>query len=126
MATLTRTQKLLDANISDLTGLGVCNQLGTNLNLGTEHVEGRPINSNSVSDISPLTSLTNLTFTGSLEATPYRTSHLWQNLTNLTELNSLGQLEYQTSQPVAGLINLIFLDLDGNRLLRHLSSGRLN
>ena len=110
MATLTEL-RAPNANISDLTGLEFATNL-TNLNLGAEHVEGRPINSNSVSDISPLTSLTNLTFLDLGSNTISNISPV-AGLTNLTELNLWGNSISDISA-VAGLINLIFLDLDGN------------
>ena len=112
MATLTEL-RAPNANISDLTGLEFATNL-TNLNLGAEHVEGRPINSNSVSDISPLTSLTNLTFLDLGSNTISNISPV-AGLTNLTELNLWGNSISDISA-VAGLINLIFLDLDGNSI----------
>lgn len=62
METLTRLSAQ-NANISDLTGLEFAINL-TSLNLGSEYVGGGPTNSNSVSDISPLIALTNLTELG--------------------------------------------------------------
>ncbi len=102
-----------NANISNLTGLEFATNL-TNLNLGAEYVEGRPINSNSVSDISPLVGLTNLT---GLDLGSNAISNISPvaGLTNLTELNLWGNSISDIS-PVAGLINLTQLDLDGNAL----------
>ena len=59
MATLTR----LDApnsGIRDLTGLEFATSL-TRLHLGIDKVEGRYVNSNDISDLTPLAGLTNLT-----------------------------------------------------------------
>ena len=112
MARLTRLEAG-NADISDLTGLEFATNL-TNLNLGAEYVEGRPINSNSVSDISPLVGLTNLT---GLDLGSNAISNISPvaGLTNLTELNLWGNSISDIS-PVAGLINLTQLDLDGNAL----------
>ena len=59
MAKLTRLDAP-NANISNLTGLEHATNL-KNLDLGHAYVEGRPINSNSLSNISLLAGLTNLT-----------------------------------------------------------------
>ena len=112
MATLTRLEAQ-NANISDLTGLEFATNL-TNLNLGAEYVEGRPINSNSVSDILPLVGLTDLTFLD-LGSNAISNISLVAELTNLTELNLWGNSISDIS-PVAGLINLTSLDLDGNAI----------
>ena len=112
MARLTRLEAG-NADISDLTGLEFATNL-TNLNLGAEYVEGRPINSNSVSDISPLVGLTNLTGLDLGSNTISNISPV-AGLTNLTELNLWGNSISDIS-PVAGLINLTQLDLDGNAL----------
>ena len=87
-----------NANISNLTGLEGATNLRT-LDLGPEYVEAenRSINSNSVSDISPLTGLTKLWFL---------------NLRN----NSVSDIS-----AVAGLTNLTSLDLRDQLNFRHLS-----
>ncbi|MXZ09696.1 MAG: hypothetical protein F4Y79_09650, partial [Gemmatimonadetes bacterium] len=59
MATLTRLEAP-NSNISDLTGLDYATGL-THLDLGMERVDGRWVNSNEISDLSPLSGLTNLT-----------------------------------------------------------------
>ena len=88
MASLTRLEAR-NANISDLTGLEHATNL-TILNLGHVYEGGRPINSNSLSNISLLAGLTNLT-------------ELW-----------LGFNLIENISPLAGLINLTSLDLAGN------------
>ena len=81
-----------NANISNLTGLEGATNL-RKLHLGTEYLEEeRYINSNSVSDLSPLTGLTNLT-------------GLWLDGNNITDISA-----------VEGLINLTRLELDGNNI----------
>ena len=104
-----------NANISDLTGLEQATNL-TWLSLGTEYVEAeeRSINSNSVSDLSPLAGLTNLTILGLGNNAISDLSPL-AGLTNLTELfldnNAISDLS-----PLAGLTNLGFLNLDSNSI----------
>ena len=126
-----------NANISDLTGLeGATNLIGLNLGPGYVEAENRWINSNSVSDLSPLTGLTKLrslvlgdnnisdisTVAGLTNLT---TLYLWNNsisdisavagLTNLTELavnnNSISDIS-----AVAGLTNLTTLYLWNNSI----------
>ena len=81
-----------NANISDLTGLQRATNL-TSLNLGAKWVEGQGwINSNSVSDLSPLAELTHLT-------------ELLLHYNNITDIS-----------PVVGLTNLTFLWLEGNNI----------
>ena len=82
-----------NANISNLIGLEHATNL-TKLNLADEYVEaeGRHINSNSVSDLSPLSSLTNLT-------------HLWLQRNSITDISAL-----------AGLTNLTRLGLGNNNI----------
>ena len=85
IATLSRLEAR-NANISDLTGLEHATNL-TNLLLGQTHVEGVGwINSNSVSDLSPLSGLTNLTGLW-LERNAFTDISPLAGLTNLTELN---------------------------------------
>ena len=112
MATLTE----LDASnrdISDVTGLEAATNLIW-LDLGVEIVEKQYINSNSISDLSPLAGLTNLI-------------HLWlwnnaisdisplAGLTNL-ELLDLGNNFITDISPLAGLTNLTILGLHSNNI----------
>ncbi len=90
MATLT----LLEApnkNISDLTGLEFATSL-TGLDLGFESVNNTIVQSNSISDISPLSGLTNLT---------------WLDLYG----NSISDIS-----PLSGLTNLTWLELSSNSI----------
>ena len=82
-----------NANITDLTGLEAARNL-TRLDLGAEYVvsEGRLINSNSISDLSPLAELTHLT-----------RLHLDGN--NIADIS-----------PLAGLTNLVILGLWNNSI----------
>ena len=113
MATLTRLEAD-NANISDLTGLEHATNL-TNLLLGETHVEGVGwINSNSVSDLSPLSGLTNLTGLW-LERNAFTDISPLAGLTNLTELN-LGGNNLSNISPVAGLTNLRQLWLWDNNI----------
>ena len=136
MATLTHLEAG-NANISDLTGLEGATNLRT-LDLGAEYVEAesRSINSNSVSDLSPLTGLTKLrslylqdSNISDISAVAGLTNltelYLWNNsisdisavagLTNLTELylwnNSISDIS-----AVAGLTNLTSLWLQENNI----------
>ena len=112
MATLTR----LDApnsGIRDLTGLEFATSL-TRLNFGIDKVEGRYVNSNNISDLTPLAGLTNLTRltltnTGVSDLTPLA------GLTNLTRL-SLGDNSIADLMPLAGLANLTRLSLGDNSI----------
>ena len=112
MATLTR----LDApnsGIRDLTGLEFATSL-TRLHLGIDRVEGRYVNSNDISDLTPLAGLTNLTQliltnTGVSDLTPLA------GLTNLTRL-SLGDNSIVDLTPLAGLTNLTELELGDNEI----------
>ena len=126
-----------NANISDLTGLETATNLRI-LNLGSKYVEGenRPLNSNSVSDISPLSGLTYLgwLYLGNnnvLDISPLSGLNLKRlNLgnnnvsdisavagsTNLTELN-LGENLISDISAIAGLTNLIWLYLEHNSIL---------
>ena len=102
-----------NTNITDLTGLEAATNL-TYLDLGFVDAEGRRINSNSVSNLSPLVGLTQLTWL-----------NLWGNsisdISPLAGLTKLTQLELSNNSisdisPVAGLTNLTYLDLDGNSI----------
>ena len=90
MAKLTGLEAI-NANITDLTGLEGASNL-TWLNLNGERVEGRVINSNSVSNLSPLSGLTKLT-------------GLWLQHNAITDIS-----------PVAGLTNLTQLELGSNNI----------
>ena len=112
MATLPRLEAP-NANISDLTGFEAATKL-TYLDLGFVDAEGRRINSNSVSNLSPLVGLTQLTYL-----------NLWGNsvsdISPLAGLTKLTQLELSNNSisdisSVAGLTNLTYLDLDGNSI----------
>ena len=102
-----------NANISDLTGLEHATNL-TLLDLGAEVVEEHSINSNSISDISPLARLNNLTGLW-LDNNLISNISVLEGLTNLTELglwnNSISDIS-----PLAGLINLTELSLYGNSI----------
>ena len=114
MLTLTRLSAR-NANISDLTGLESATNL-TTLYLDAEYVwtEERYINSNSVSDLSPLAGLTNLT----------RLALDNNNITDISPLAGLTSLTrlwiYSNAitdiSAVAGLTNLTYLGLGGNNI----------
>ena len=104
-----------NANISDLTGLQRATNL-TELYLGAEHLEGEGwLNSNSVSNLSPLAGLTKLTRLGLRDNNISDLSAL-AGLTNLTWLHLLGNRISDLS-PLAGLTNLTWLHLLDNRIL---------
>ena len=100
-----------NANISDLTGLEFATNL-TYLDLGDMEVEGRWINSNSVSNLSPLAGLTKLT---RLEINDNNISNISSlaGLTNLTELE-LSSNNITDISPLVNLINLEVLGLGRN------------
>ena len=102
-----------NANISDLTGLEGATNLRT-LDLGAEYVEAenRSINSNSVSDFSPLTGLTKLWFLN-LRNNSVSDISAVAGLTNLTSLD-LRNNSISDISAVAGLTNLTSLDLENN------------
>ena len=134
MATLTRLDSQ-NANISDLTGLEFATNL-TSLNLGHVYEGGRPINSNSISNISPLAGLTYLTelrlgfnLIADISALAGLTNLTWLDLTGnsvsniapVASLTKLTQLDLDgnaisTISPVAGLTNLTFLDIWGTSI----------
>ncbi len=90
MASLTRLEAP-NSNISDLTGLEFATGL-TVLDLGYEVVDNTLVNSNSISDITPLSGLTNLT----------RLSLSGNSISAIT--------------PLSGLTMLAWLELSGNRI----------
>ncbi len=112
MASLTRLSAP-NSNISDLTGLEVATGL-TRLELGREFVSGSWVNSNEISDLSPLSGLTNLTY---LDLTSNSISDIsaLSNLTNLTGLflfsNSISDVS-----ALSNLTNLTYLSLSRNSI----------
>ena len=112
MATLTGLEAR-NANISDLTGLEGATNL-TALVLGIEVQAGRAVNSNSVSDISALAELTNLTVLN-LRFNSVSDISALAGLTNLTELwlqsNTIPDIS-----ALAGLTNLTELWLQSNTI----------
>ena len=112
MANLTSLEAQ-NVNINNLTGLEAAPNLRW-LDLGTEYVEAerRYINSNSISDLSPLVNLTNLT---SLDLGDNNIS----DLSPLSGLTQLARLELSGSSitdlsPLVSLTNLITLYLGDN------------
>ena len=112
METLPRLEAQ-NANINNLTGLERATGL-TYLNLGIEYVEAedRWINSNSISDISPLAGLTKLTEL-KLEDNSISDISPLAGLTNLTWLE-LDNNSISDISPLAGLTKLTWLSLGGN------------
>ena len=114
MKTLTRLDAP-NANISDLTGLEFAINL-TRLNLGVVFVEGQGINSNEISDLSPLSGMTNLK---ELDlSTNNITDRIILPLSNLTNLISLDLSTNNITDisPLAGLTNLKELNLFRNNI----------
>ena len=132
MASLTRLEAP-NSNISDLTGLEYATGL-TQLDLGMERVDSRWVNSNEISDLSPLSGLNSLTqlnlnmnFISNVSALSGLTNltelRLRDNLisdvtalsglTNLTDLNLWNNLISDVS-PLSNLTNLTSLSLHGN------------
>ena len=112
MATLTRLAAP-NSNIRDLTGLEYATGL-TWLHLGLENVSGGVVNSNDISDLSPLSGLTNLTV---LELSFNSISDV-SALSNLTNLRALG-LSFNSisdASALSGLTNLQWLYLFDNDL----------
>ena len=114
MATLTEL-RAPNANISDLTGLEAATNL-TELYLGATYVfaEERFLNSNSISDISPLAGLTKLVDLG-------LGSNSISDISPLAGLNSLEVLGLEKNSianisPLAGLNNLTKLYLSANSI----------
>ena len=104
-----------NSNISDLTGLEAATNL-IGLFLGAEYVEAerRSINSNSVSDLSPLSELTNLRYLA-LDSNNILDISAVAGLTNLESLR-LNDNSISDISPVAGLTNLTFLGLGNNSI----------
>ncbi len=112
MKTLTRLDAP-NANIRDLTGLEFAINL-TRLNLGVVFVEGQGINSNEISDLSPLSGMTNLKELD-LSTNNITDISVLSGLTNLTVLN-LGDNNISDISPLAGLTNLKELNLFRNNI----------
>ena len=103
-----------NSNISDLTGLETATNLRI-LDLGSKYVEGenRLLNSNSVSDISPLSGLTYLGWL-------YLGDNNVSDISAVSGLNlkrlSLGNNNVSDISSVSGLTNLISLNLGNNNI----------
>ena len=123
-----------NADIRDLTGLEHARNLQT-LDLGGEYIQGEgTVNSNAISDFSPLQALTqltilNLSFSSLSDVsflsalTQLRTLYLWDNsitdVSPFAELTELTRLYLSNNtitdvSPLAGLTQLIYLFLDRN------------
>ena len=104
-----------NANISDLTGLERATNLKV-LYLNEEHMETEDlyINTNSVSDLSPLAELTNLTLLWLNDNSISDISPL-TGLTNLIELD-LWNNSVSDISPLAGLTQLTYLDIGDNSI----------
>ena len=109
MATLTKLVAF-NANISNLTGLEYATGL-THLDLGSELVGDTFVNSNSISDLSPLSGLTSMTWLD-LGGTNISSISTLSNLTSLTTLDisdnnisSISALSNLTSLQVLALVN---------------------
>ena len=133
MATLT-SLGAANKGIRNLAGLEFATNL-TRLALGVEVVDGRLVNSNDISNLSPLSGLTNLTWL-SLSANSItdvsplsgltNLTRLWlytNNITDVSPLSGLTQLELLnlranniTDVSLSGLTQLEILDLSANSL----------
>ena len=110
---------LLDVNvrnrgITDLTGLEHAHNMRS-LNLGDEYIEGKGyVNSNTVSDLSALSGLTNLTW---IELANNRISDI-SPIANMTHLTSLGLTNNRISDisPIAAMTHLAWLRLENNTI----------
>ena len=131
MASLTRLEAP-NSDISDLTGLEYATGL-IRLDLGPERVDGRLGNSNAISDLSPLSGLTNLTYLN-LGGSNFTDLSSLSGFTNLSEL-LLSSNGITDVSPLSGLTNLRGLELFDNSLtdvsplsgltnLRYLGLGR--
>ena len=114
MATLTELNTP-NADITDLTGLEAATNL-TRLDLGDAYVasEGRFINSNSISNLSPLSGLTQLTRLD-LEGNQIGDISPLANLTNLVILE-LGNNAISDISALSGLTNLFSVTLWDNHI----------
>ena len=112
MATLPR----LDApnkGVQDLAGLEFATNL-TRLDLGSEKVNGKYVNSNEISDLSPLSNLTRLRFL-SLHSNSISDVSPLSGLTRLITL-SLHHNSISDVSPLSGLTNLTMLNLYDNSI----------
>ena len=107
-----------NTNIRDLTGLEFATNL-RELNLGQENVSGTEVNSNAVSDLSPLARLTKL-ITLNLSDNSISDLSPLTGLTQLTTSLDLNDNLISDLSPLAGLVNLTHLEL-GNNLISDLS-----
>ena len=107
MTWLTRLEAK-NANISDLTGLEHATKL-TELLLGAKHVDGDWANSNSISNLAPLSGLMELTRL-ELRGNDISDISALAGLINLTRL-SIEQNSVPDLSPLAGLTNLTELEL---------------
>ncbi len=112
MGTLTEL-RAPNANITALTGLEAATNLRT-LDLGSERVDGRWMNSNSISDISPLVHLTNLKYL-------YLDRNSVSDILPLAQLSNLEELILRGNSisdisPLANLTNLAWLVLTDNSI----------
>jgi len=112
MASLTRLEAP-NSEISDLTGLEFAAGL-TRLDLGHEVVDNTIVNSNSISDISPLSNLNSLTWLN-LSFNSISDVSALSNLTNLTSLSLYGNSISDISS-LSGLTSLAWLELSGNKI----------
>ena len=112
MATLTELE-VPHTNITDLTGLEAAINL-TSLNLGDKTISGFAENNNAVSNLSPLSGLTNLTRLD-LEMNAISNISALTNLTNLTYLD-LSSNSISDISPLKNLKKLEYLDLWGNSI----------
>ena len=109
-----RTLTARNSGITDLTGLEHARNL-TSLNLGGEYIDGKGfVNSNTVSDFSPLAELTQLTELELAVSNITDVSPLAE-LTQLTELK-LAANNITDVAPLAGLTQLTKLYLGGNNI----------
>ena len=113
MATLTRLEAP-NSRVRDLTGLEYATEL-TVLNLGYVLTNGNRVNSNSISDLSPLSGLTKLTELNLFRNTIADLSPL-SNLTELIELDLSGNVYISDLSPLSGLTGMRTLQLYSNNI----------
>ena len=113
MATLTRLEAP-NSRVRDLTGLEYATEL-TVLNLGYVLTNGNRVNSNSISDLSPLSSLTKLTELNLFRNTIADLSPL-SNLTELRVLDLSANSYISDISPLSGLTMMRTLHLYNNNI----------
>ena len=113
MATLTRLEAP-NSRVRDLTGIEYATEL-TVLNLGYVLTNGNRVNSNSISDLSPLSRLTKLTELNLFRNTIADLSPL-SNLTELIELDLSGNVYISDLSPLSGLTGMRTLQLYSNNI----------